>query len=175
MNNLTLAAILVALLGHDNFQIREEAEQKLKELGCAALPVLNYGAKSEDVEIATRSNRLRRIIWLDQIDRMEMPWIDCLTENKNSVGQMEWPDKSTTEYYYLTIAGRGGHDPSGPYWKSWREATRLLCKDLIHNGYSIENVKELLEAMWTKHNTFNVKTGRYEAPPEQIGAPIPQK
>ena len=181
MDLSTIALLLVHFLGHSDFVTRERATTELRRLGPVALPALEYGCRHEDPEIAHRAGLLRRELWLAEIERLPMPWIDCLPETMEWVS---WPEEGGTrrfnkaafEGYYLYVASRAGHKSTGPDWPMFFEATRTMCRDLITNGEPLPNVLATLDVMWQKHLRWNTATGRYDLPPpEQIGAPKAEK
>ena len=53
---------LVGKLGHEDFQVREDATKALIEMGDAALPALEKAIHSEDVEVRLRAGRALRAI-----------------------------------------------------------------------------------------------------------------
>ena len=53
---------LISRLGSDVLEEREEAAQRLKEVGDVAIPFLRKAATAEDQEIATRATHLIRVI-----------------------------------------------------------------------------------------------------------------
>ena len=169
------AVLLVLSLGSEDFSTRERAEVELAKIGQLAMPALNAGVMSQDIEISSRCRRLRCTQWLADLDRVEMPWIDCLETVGSWLGN-EWIDIGCTTTHYLNLAGKAGHNSSGPVWANYREATRQLCKDMIANGSSMKDVDIVLTAMWEKHRRYNYSSGRYELPPpELIDAPKGEK
>jgi len=56
------AAQLIERLGHDEFQVREEAQAELKKLGKDVVPLLKKGAEGEDAERRARCNALVRVL-----------------------------------------------------------------------------------------------------------------
>ncbi|MHC4954531.1 MAG: HEAT repeat domain-containing protein, partial [Planctomycetota bacterium] len=53
---------LIELLGHDEYNVREDATKKLIALGAAAIPALEKAVQDEDVEVRMRAGRALRSI-----------------------------------------------------------------------------------------------------------------
>jgi hypothetical protein len=53
---------LIEKLGHEDYQVREDATQKLIELGQAAVPALEKALHSKDLEVRVRAGRALRAI-----------------------------------------------------------------------------------------------------------------
>jgi hypothetical protein len=69
------AVLLCVLLGHDNFQVRQAAEDSLAIMGVLAIPALQVAMESRDAEVASRAARL-----LDPMvaDYAIVPYIDSI-------------------------------------------------------------------------------------------------
>jgi hypothetical protein len=63
------AARLVKDLGDDDFDVREQAEKDLIELGPAALPALRAALKSKDLEVVKRAERCIKEIGPERVNR----------------------------------------------------------------------------------------------------------
>jgi hypothetical protein len=62
---------LVQDLGNANFEVRETAQKRLRELGEGSLRALESAQRSGDIEIRRRSRDLMEIIWNDKIARLD--------------------------------------------------------------------------------------------------------
>lgn len=66
---------LIERLGDDDYNIREQAQKELAELGFAAFDALSVATEHEDLEIASRAKYLLRLIrvqWIDKSDSSEV-------------------------------------------------------------------------------------------------------
>lgn len=104
--------VLIALLSHQSFDIREAAEQALVDRGPSIQPFLSAGLKHRDAEIARRcwkvweKNRGYVINWDDVAS---FPWIDSLP--------MNWPGRESILNNYLIHRGADND------WIGYRQAT----------------------------------------------------
>jgi tetratricopeptide (TPR) repeat protein len=71
--NVDAIRALIEQLGSDDFKKREEAEERLVEMGATAIEALRTAAKSDEFEIAFRSKRaLKRITELSPAEQAEL-------------------------------------------------------------------------------------------------------
>lgn len=125
----TAFLIVVCLLGHPDFSVRERASAYLRESGPAAHPYLVVASKAPDLEVARRSKeiletrRLSAIRVLVEANR-PLPWIDALgpeTEGRCEIisGYLAaarlWRTHTTWQV----------HD-----WPEWRDAMELYLFSL---------------------------------------------
>jgi hypothetical protein len=139
-------AILVALLGHDTFRVREAAHAGLARLAPLIWPQLSaIGNTHPDPEVAQRCHALAATGWraLPLEQRLEaaasirpkgwgqsLPWIDGIN------------------YCHYSQAARLTGVPAGPpTWEDWRECTRLLVADLAAQGTQPLALLDVLERL----------------------------
>ena len=125
---------LVCLLGNDDFQTRQVAQRQLETMGEVALGSLLRGKRSDDLEIRVRATRVSDVIY--GMGVREWPWIDSLAGC--------YPGRDTIISRYLARVDGWG---LGPDWPQYREATRLMFRDLADFGVSKARRLELLEHM----------------------------
>lgn len=165
------AFLLTAQLGSEDFILREQAQKSLEAMGVFALPALDVAAKSGDMEVAVRSQRIRQVLWLQVIDRRRMPWVDC---TPGGFGILSI-DHGYLITHYLSLAHLAGHQANGgPNWLDYREAMRMLCRDMIRSDIYLIDVLAMLEVAEEKERRWDGKQYR-EPEPEPIAAPRGEK
>lgn len=144
-----LAAILVVLLGHQSFAVRESAHESLERLGHLAIPALIAAADSSDPERASRSRRLLTrlqietdptALWLGSF--AGLPYADAIPEMSDCL----WDAR-------CQFRERGLEIPSGT-WPEYRLATLLW---LQKNG----PVDQLTLSIMAWRSSVWDATGRY--------------
>lgn len=150
-----LAMILLALLSHDRFAIREAASTYLAERTDAALPALVLLERSPDAEVSYRAGVLVTG-WIqdhaDELSRTLLPtgwtchlWIlSRPPEACWPTGLGDWWSEVECRYLSLVPAKVESFEPD---WLRYREATRLLVRDLIARRVPAATIRRLLDAM----------------------------
>jgi hypothetical protein len=157
--------ILIALLGHDRFPVRESAHAHLARLVARDLAV-DHLLEAEDnpcLEIATRARHLLGPWFERHADELVQlylpagwsgfPWIDSLPA--------EWPGRFEIVCELRGRAIAAGFKACAPEWPCYREATRLWLRDLVA---ARQPVAELLEVLCEGHRAYCRKHG-YAVPP----------
>jgi hypothetical protein len=145
---------LVAGLGHDDFRTREAASAELATLEQAAHPWLRQAqAKHEDPEVRARAKRLLED-WRNGFRPTSYPltpWLDMLPD--------DFADRQATLGRCLDGAREavGWSHPGS--WGEYRHATALLIDELIDAGWTLESVRELLDAMATREKAYLRRLG----------------
>jgi hypothetical protein len=138
--------LLLTLLGHPSFSVREGAHAQLARLAPLIWPTLAAAEEADDPEIAAHCRVL-----------VDQQWTKLsVTERQSSVAQLRpagWQKlpwlSSLPEWnrWYLDQAMSAGFSSSGPDWPAYREATRLWLLDMVEAGYTPRELQPLLETM----------------------------
>jgi hypothetical protein len=115
--------LMVVLLGHPSYKVRERANSYLKGK-IEAIPALLAGEKSTDEEIAWRSKKL----------------VDDWYESRVLPTQLPWFANHNLQYVLVV-------DDHGPDWSKWRDATRQACVEKLRRR---ENIDQFLRALRIK-------------------------
>lgn len=120
--------ILLSALGHDSYQVREWAQQCLMSMpGKGALPIIEVGLKSTDLEVRSRSQAA-----LNSIDFVKA---DVFGVFEASLRAKElWPES------WIQITWKGGWDPgAGAVIKPTYEL-RTRMGGVVRQGTSWDDV-----------------------------------
>lgn len=133
-----LLSLLIALLSHDRFAIREAAHKAIVPHVGLAVPHLLKAEKCGDCETARRaSSLLAPWFWANGWRLAKpppgwrvYPWISSIPA--------DWPDRWDVMHHYLALArdkvgGGGDHND----WLDYREAGRLFLVDLAANRIDV--------------------------------------
>jgi hypothetical protein len=151
--------MLLVLLGHPSFSVREAAHAQLARLAPLIWPMLAAWENADDPEIAAHCRALVDQHWrslpltekqsiaaqLRPAGWQKLPWLSSLPE---------W------NHYYLDRAMSGGFGAGGPDWPGYREATRLWLLDMVAAGYTPRELLPLLEAMANGDREWCRKNGK---------------
>lgn len=156
----TAAAVVslqIALLGHDDFQVREGAEKSLGLLYDLAEAQLFLAIKHPDPEVSVRVNRIlqgvgssrrsartaRIMLWLGGELKSAgwgvWPWIDSM--------HMDYPNREAIVLHYLERGSASGLSRLSPNFWVYREATRLYIEDLAAQGEPPGRLRDLVLGM----------------------------
>jgi hypothetical protein len=138
--------VLLTLLGHPSFTVREAAHAELARLAPLIWPLLAAREDAADAEVAAHCRTLVDEQWpkLSITERQEivgklrpagwekLPWLSSL---------QQWNS------YYLDRATTAGFVNGAPDWPAYREATRLWLLDMAEAGYTPRQLQPLLETM----------------------------
>lgn len=138
-----LFSLLIALLGHNDFQTREAATLALSHLGRKAELHLEIAAGSKDPEVRHRALNLvipLRLKWLDAHlkERPTLPWLDSLP--------LDYPERAAVISNFFQSREPANDRDDEPH-RGYRAATRAYLKFLIADGVSRGDVLELLRKM----------------------------
>lgn len=141
---------LIEQMGDDEYRTREKATKALGELDYKGLRAMYKAAKHKDPEIAVRGRRLVSAYYGVVNSKGETPGIQGLYELKSwklkSGKTMEVQGSDANEFY--TQAGGDSSDmdmarDAGNF--KTKEATRILVKKLRDQGFTREDVQEVLD------------------------------
>lgn len=155
MADFLLAFVLVTAMGDDDFIVREQATNRLREMDLVALPALRIAMSSPDPEIRHRASMLiDDCLSVFPTGRKLMPWLDMLP--------MDWPDRQNAVDGGMSDY-RGGYTGWGiepgegcchPDWWDWRDATALFVARLREKGWSKGKCRELLDKMVAREEEY---------------------
>lgn len=152
---MLLALLLAALLGHPRFPVREAASAHLAAHVDAALPLLVMLERSPDAEVSYRAGVLVTA-WVqehaDEISRTVYPtgwtchpWISSKPpQHLWPVGVGSWWHDVECQYLDRVPHAVGSFEPD---WLRYREATRLLVRDLIARRVPLAVIRAFLDTM----------------------------
>ena len=166
-----LVLISLALqLGSPNYGVREKATSmwlvayQLKAPQPTAViphPVLLWGTKHQDAEIAVRCKELIRKgreatvgKWLKSLGRL--PWIDMIPRDH--------PDYGETSWYFLQLAREKVKQDGPPHWTDYRAATALYFEWLYLRGDADVAEKVLPEMEENERLWIKAKGTNYDPP-----------
>lgn len=150
-----LAMILLALLGHDRFPVREASSSWLSQRVDAALPALTLLERGPCPEAAYRAGVLVTS-WIqehaDELSRTLLPtgwtchpWISSKPpQHLWPVGVGSWWHDVECQYLDRVPHAVGSFEPD---WLRYREATRLLVRDLIARRVPLAVIRAFLDTM----------------------------
>lgn len=163
------AVIYCSLLGSIHFQVRQEAETCLAEMGDYVIPFIELSTKSKDPEVRRRAENLLKRRLPDKIEQLLQkykawggtPWLDASLEL----------DEKVIDFYYnigcfdccYRFDGNGQLccdfvkkktliEPEP--WKEFREATRAYVINQIYNGVSLEQMDSFLKGLRENSEKF---------------------
>ena len=91
----------VSGLGADDYLLRTKSEEKILQIGSAAIKTIRQATESPDVEVSIRANRLMATLLQQDFDNRKQNFLAAPAQSQNNFGFQQWSD-------FSKIVGRSG-------------------------------------------------------------------
>ena len=147
-------------LGDEHFAVRVDAQARLERLmvssrGHAFRPLIEAAGDDPDLEIARRARAVLDAYYnIAPASYPVLPWIDMLPANQ--VGRQTIIESCLIE---VRTPGSWGH---GSDWPEYRQATAVMARRLLNEGYPRHCVRQVLDDMVEQERVYREKHGMRE-------------
>ena len=151
--------VLLTLLGHPSFTVREAAHAELARLAPLIWPLLAACEDAADPEIAAHCRSLVGQQW----PKLSITERQAIVSTLRPAGWEKLPWLSSLQHWnsgYLDRASSAGFPNGAPDWPAFREATRLWLLDMAEAGYTPRQLQPLLETMADGEREWCRKNGK---------------
>jgi hypothetical protein len=151
---------LIERLGDEQYAIRTEAQAKLQRLvlstrGHLIRPLIEAATENPDLEIARRARAVLNGYYnLTPDNYPVLPWIDMLPA-------VQAGRQTMIESCLIEVRSPGGWG-YGADWPEYRQATGVLTRRLLDQGYPRHCVRQLLDDMVEQERLYREKHGMRE-------------
>jgi hypothetical protein len=151
---------LIERLGDDRFEVRVQAQAQLEQVMLSAeghrhRALIEAATENPDLEIARRARAVLEAYYiLGPSDYPVLPWIDMLPANQ--VSRQIIIESSLIQ---VRTPGTWGY---GADWPEYRQATSVMTRRLLNEGYPRHCVRQLLDDMVSQERHYREKHGMRE-------------
>jgi hypothetical protein len=148
---------LIDRLGDERYSVRVEAQAQLEAFLLSAAgyryrELVETAAQEQDLEIARRARgALASYYHVQPFDYPVLPWVDMLPPNFAE-------RQLVIESCLVQVRPPGGWG-YGADWPEYRQATAVLTRRLLDQGYPRHCVRQLLEDMVNQERQYREKHG----------------
>lgn len=148
---------LIERLGDERYAIRVEAQAQLEQVllgarGREHRPLIEAATEHPDLEIARRARAIMEVFYsIGPGDYPVLPWIDMLPSSQAN-------RQALIEGCLVQVRSPGtwGY---GADWPEYRQATAVLARRLLNEGYPRHCVRQLLDDMVGQERQYREKHG----------------
>jgi hypothetical protein len=151
---------LIERLGDDRYEIRVQSQAQLEQAllaveGHRYLGLIEAAAEDADLEIARRARAVLDAYYsLDASDYPVLPWIDMLP--------LHLANRQVIIESCLIQVRTPGSWGYGADWPEYRQATSVMTRRLLNEGYPRHCVRQLLDDMVNQERHYREKHGMRE-------------
>jgi hypothetical protein len=151
---------LIESLGDDRYEVRVQAQAQLEQVmlsvdGHRHLALIEAATENADLEIARRARAVLETYYsLEPSEYPVLPWIDMLpATHANRQVIIE------SCLFQVRTPGTWGY---GADWPEYRQATSMMTRRLLNEGYPRHCVRQLLDDMVIQERHYREKHGMRE-------------